>query len=742
MKRLLGATLTLLSGSIFIADCTPTTTPLHGPPAHPSETRPGTPLAGRGDENGDGAKEPSAPAPSDVDPPGADSFAHLNAGDLARTRLIAADCDANRQAVRGIVERRVAKMREEVDAAWDDWRKNPECGDAFGAGGLGLSGIGEGGGGRGEGIGLGSIGSIGHGSGFGAGHGRLGGSHSRTNNQVDGVEEADIVKTDGRYLYLAVNGALRIIDARRPRAVSVTPLSGKVRKMLIDGDRAVVFLASGEAESPPCTYGYDCTFSGDGTRTKIIVMNVADRAHPYAMRQLNLSGSLIAARAIGSAVHTVVADHDTDEPDYESSPSDVPYCKKEEAAVHARFERLKRDNERRIRAKAPTFPTLSENGTVRELCDVMHTPLGNGQAFTTLMSFDVRDNVASPVTVTVQSRPGAVFASENALYLAVRHERRDIDRPWNRVDGAHDEISGIHKFRIGGRPGQTHYTGSGVVPGHVLNQFAMDERHGYLRVATTLGRVPQPNVESSVSILAENEASNLARAGAIDHIAPTEDIRAVRFDGDRGYVVTFKKTDPLFVLDLANPTDPKILGELKIPGFSTYMHRIDPTHLLSIGFDADDRGSFAYFNGLILQLFDVTNPTRPELLHKERIGTRGSSSEAATDHLAFNYFAEEKTLAIPLTVCEGGGNGRFGMQESFSGLYLYNVTAEKGFQRLGGVDHGKQGGNCTNWWSHATSAVKRSVFVDDFVFSIAGDRVKVQRMKELGRDVAEIALAP
>src|SRR5262249_59766331 len=123
-------------------------------------------------------------------------------------------------------------------------------------------------------------------------------------------------------------------------------------------------------------------------------------------------------------------------------------------------------------------------------------------------------------------------------------------------------------------PAETRYAGSGVVPGHALNQFSMDEWYGYLRIATTRGKVPDPSVESAVSILAETRSGNLVRVGAVEHIAPSEDIRAVRFDGDRAYVVTFKKTDPLFVLDLHTPAEPRILGELKIPGFSSYIHYV------------------------------------------------------------------------------------------------------------------------------------------------------------------------
>ena len=311
---------------------------------------------------------------------------------------------------------------------------------------------------------------------------------------------------------------------------------------------------------------------------------------------------------------------------------------------------------------------------------------------------------------------------------------------WYSFYSSVDEVSEIHKFKIGNSPKDTAYVGSGIVPGHVLNQFAMDEWAGYLRIATTRGRVPDPNVESSVSILREGEDHNLVRVGAVQHIAPKEDIRAVRFDGDRGYVVTFKKTDPLFVMDLYDPRSPAILGELKIPGFSTYMHRVDPTHLLSIGFDANDHGDFAYFDGVILQMFDVSNATDPKLLFKEKIGSRGSSSEAATNHLAFNYFAEKHLLAIPMTICDGGGDGRFGDKLSFSGLLVYDVSLDDGFKRLGGIDHGKQGVSCSTWWANATSAVQRSVFLDDLVYSIAEDRVKVQKLGRFGEDVADISL--
>ncbi len=678
---------------------------------------------------------------------------------LAEARLVSMTCEDYEKNARKQLERIIARMRADVDAAYQTWvEAQPSCweeyrwrnpplpsgrvAESFGVGGLGISGTGMGGGGRGEGIGLGSVGTVGHGAGTGAAPPARARSSSGTNNQVAGVDEADIVKTDGRYVYIGMNGALRIVEAMNPRVVSITKVPGAVRELFVQGDRAVVYTSSRTPRSR-CTYGYDCQFAGDGTSTKVLVLDIANRAAPRLARQVEFSGSLMAARRIGNTVHTVVADNDAPEPRYQTWPTGLETCGTRESVVRSKFARLKIENERKLREQKAWLPTIREYGTERALCEgLLRTAMPDGAAFTTVASFDLRDDTSPTTTSTIQSRPGAVFASSNALYLSVVHRRAGFNGRWYSFYPSVDEASEVHKFRIGQSPTETRYVGSGVVPGHVLNQFAMDEWYGYLRIATTRGRVPDPHVQSVVSVLAEAEGGNLVRVGAVDGIAPGEDIRAVRFDGDRGYVVTFKKTDPLFVLDLYDPSRPAVLGELKIPGFSTYMHRIDPDHLLSIGFDANDHGDFAYFDGVVLQLFDVRNPTEPKLLHKEKIGTRGSSSEAATDHLAFNYFAEKGLLAIPMTICEGGGDGTFGDRLSFSGLLVYDVNADRGFTRLGGVDHGTKGASCSTWWSNANSVVKRSVFLDDLVYSIATDRLKVQRMGHLGEDIADIALMP
>lgn len=693
------------------------------------------------------SSEPSEPTPS-VSP------AEALAGDptvseLSEVRLVPSSCENHKQAT----DARLAQMRTEVDREFKRWHDaQPSCWEEDRQrekerrryeemlrrgefGGLGLHSVGAAGAGHGDGIGLGSVGTIGHGAGVGRAK-----SMSRTNNQIANVDEADIVKTDGQYVYMVANGALRIVEAMNPRVVSVTRLRGFVRELLVEGNRAVVFSKSAEGRER-CSYAYDCTVAGDGTATRIDVYDIENRSAPKHVRKIELSGSLMASRRIGTTILTVVADGDNAGNDYETWPSDLHLCGTKEATVRAKFAALKKANEAIIKAHA-SLPTLTDQGVTTSMCaGLLNHKLDQVHTFTSIVSFDIHDPKSPIRTATIRSRPGTVFVSENALYMAT-HRRKNRRAGWYSYYSSIDEVSELHKFRVGSKPDDTRYVGSGTIPGHVLNQFAMDEWNGNLRIATTLGKVPNPNVRSAVSILSESSDGNLVRVGAIENLAPGEDLRAIRFDGDRGYLVTFKKTDPLFVVDLRSATSPAVLGELKIPGFSTYLHRIDPTHLLSIGYDADDHGNFAYFDGVLLQLFDVTHPTTPRLVHKEKIGTRGSSSASTTDHLAFNYLADRGLLAIPTTVCEGGGDGRQGQNLTFAGLLVYRVGVERGFERLGGVAHAKAGSSCSGWWSKGTSVVQRSVFLDDLVYSMALDRVKVQRMSAFGVDVADISLQP
>ena len=590
---------------------------------------------------------------------------------------------------------------------------------------------------------------------------------STTNNQVAGVDEADFVKNDNKYLYVVANGALRILQAwpaNEAHQVAKVTLEGKPRKLFVEGDRALVYLSvpptsksgdsfgGGYSGGGECTYGYDCVPSGDGTadegprlrhrqprgagegaRDRALRLAALRATHrergPYGRGRRRCARST-ASRATPTELNW----------DYRADPST------QRAAAKEAWEALRQRNLAAIANVdvLATVPTATESGApIVPACTGYYRPsVAEGRTFTTLFSIDMLAGGA-PKTATVVSDPGVVYASETGLYMSVPHSR-SLGGAWYDSMSSEDHASLVHKFRIGATPSLTGYEASGIVKGRVLNQFALDEHEGHLRVATTSGHTPDPKVHSTMSVL-ERQGGSLVLTGKVDDIAPTEDIRSVRFDGPRGYVVTFKKTDPLYVFDLGDPSSPSISGELEIPGFSTYMHMMDEQHLLTIGYDADDQGGFAWFSGVMLQIFDVSDMKKPTLAHKEIIGTRGSSSEALTNHLAFTYYAPKNLLALPMTVCEGGSGGGYGTDMTFSGLMVYDVTAQSGFAKRGQVSHPNSSGGsnsydsgaCGNWWANARSEVQRSVIMDDFVYSILraaseGERARKPRLRHRG----------
>jgi len=584
---------------------------------------------------------------------------------------------------------------------------------------------------------------------------------SGTNNQVSGVDEADFVKNDGHYIYTATGSALHIVEAwpaASMHEVGKVALEGTPLKLFVAGDRALVYSSSPRAQptggfrSMPmpggggaaCTYGYDCDFSGDGTATVISLFDIHDRAQPKLLRRLKSSASLVAARRIGNAIHTVLG-QTAATPAYDTYPKAGSW--NSESELQRAFDALKVENETKMSTVSmkDQLPTLDLGGGAAPVTRILQSTVPDGVAFTTVLSLDIANDSAPLNSVTVLTRAGAVYASAKALYVAVPHQRSGF-YGWFDESPALDEVSTVHKFAIGEGVLTTEYRASGIVKGRVLNQFSMDEKDDHLRIATTTGHLPDPNAHNTLSVLAQ-EGPALRVSGQIDNIAKGEDIRSVRFDGDRGFMVTFKKTDPLYAFDLSNPSAPVTLGELKIPGFSTYMHVMDATHLLTIGYDANDHGDFAYFDGVILQIFDVSNPQSPTLVQKTKIGTRGSSSEALSDHLAFNYFVPKGALALPMTICEGGGDGSYGTNMTFSGLMVYDVSLDRGFSLRGSVAHpnvdtgnGYNSSGCSNWWANASSEVKRSIFMDDFVYSISSSRIKANNLQTLATDVSEVSI--
>jgi uncharacterized secreted protein with C-terminal beta-propeller domain len=585
--------------------------------------------------------------------------------------------------------------------------------------------------------------------------------YSTTNTQVANVDEADYVKNDSNTIFVLSTDGLHVVNAwpaAGTHEIAHVILTGEPRRLYLLDDQLVVYTrvqdtsaGGGAGSSNPsdqgCTYGYNCRFSSEGGHTLIIVFDVTNPAAPVELVRYEMSGGYVDSRRIDSVVYSVV--HDTGAPQIPGLDYTLQATSYDD--LQTKFNQRVADNNARIDNTSDAYflpwSNMTKPGgtaTLSSNCDhALAAQNAQGGSFVSLNAFDLT-KLESQTRTILASSPGYVYSSPTALYMAVdrTYENDYSSGSYYSYSYYQPTDSFVHKFTLNGT--DTSYVGSVTLPGHILNQFAMDEDNGVLRVASTSGWVPDPSVTSSLTTFSE-QSGTFAQVGQIGGIAPQEDIRSVRFDGDRGFVVTFKKTDPLFIFDLSNPAQPTKVGELQIPGFSTYMQRLDANHLLAIGFTADDEGSFAWFNGIQIQIFDVTDLTNPTLAWKTVIGTRGSNSEALTNHLAFNYFAPKKMLALPITVCEGGGNGVYAQDLTFAGLMVFDISLDTGI-----TEHGRlpfldpstvsASANCDEFWTDSKSLVKRSIFMDDWVYGLSDAQLRVAALANMSSVLQSLPL--
>ncbi|UCD02745.1 MAG: beta-propeller domain-containing protein, partial [Candidatus Aenigmatarchaeota archaeon] len=504
--------------------------------------------------------------------------------------------------------------------------------------------------------------------------------YSETTVQVEGVDEADIVKTDGTYIYTITQGEWyygrwEVVDegsSNEPRLIiakaypaeeaeilSETPL-GKFSptEMFIDGDRLLLFGTTYEeidVETPePVPAGDPVTemmiapypYPQRIFLTTIQVWDISDREEPEIIRTVDFEGTYLTSRKIGHDVYFVV----------NSYPE---YTILERMATPA-------DKAKEI---LPVYRDSEEGEDYKPSCgcaDVGYSETILPERFITLASISMADDDAEVEREVILGSGQNVYASLENLYVAeTSWPYWGWIMPLARGTGTASvesveeitEKTVIHKFALDG--GKISYQSDGEVRGYILNQFSMDEHEGYFRIATTVGRVSRSGDSlSSNNIYVLN--SDMEQVGEIEDIAPGEQIYSARFIGDRGYLVTFKKIDPFFVIDLSDPEDPEILGKLKIPGYSDYLHPYDENHIIGIGKDTEEAeesaGNFAWYQGLKMAVFDVTDVENPTEMHRIIIGDRGTDSYALHDHKAFLFDRERNLLVIPVLLAEITGD--------------------------------------------------------------------------------------
>lgn len=597
---------------------------------------------------------------------------------------------------------------------------------------------------------------------------------SQTTVQEQGVDEADVVKTDGNYLYVIHSGAgaegnglLRIVDMTPPAELAQAgelPLEGYGREIYLHDGKVVALtekyggyisiLPGGTGSAPTVsvdpgapvtsdTGGEDVamddgvaapdgitTYDYERPSTTVTIIDASDRSNPTILSETTFEGTQVSSRMIDGVLHLVLADYP------EHLYGALPAIGQTRAVL----------SETDVEVLLPDFTRVdsdggTSNGDIVTWRELYHPIDADGFGLVTLVSLDV-DNEAAFTAVGVVAEPGLIYSSLEALYLT--DTEYDFD---NRVR----ETTDIYKFAYVGRGAEPRATGS--VPGRVLNQYSMGEYGGYLRVATTIEgsltsffeRTPPRN---AVFIMGETSGDpgegtgeegttgRLGVVGKIDDIAVGETIRSARFVGERGYLVTFRQIDPLFTLNLSDPENPFIVGSLKIPGFSTFLVPMDADHLLAVGqYIPDDSPFFGW--GIQLTIFDVSDFANPVEMDKVILGADGdASSEALYNPKAFTYFAERGLVALPATINQGWGFfdeidviEPVGddepidfvappIPEGFEGLIVFSVSVDEGINELGRISTVFD--ETAGWWSRFT----RGVFIGDDVFAITDRGVR------------------
>jgi uncharacterized secreted protein with C-terminal beta-propeller domain len=440
----------------------------------------------------------------------------------------------------------------------------------------------------------------------------------------------------------------------------------------------------------------------DGSQTNVTIVDVSDPASPALQKAFRFEGSLASSRLIGSKLHLVI----TTLPRLPANPTP------------ANVEAMTLDE------WLPEYQTVQPDGTTSSAkaaeWDTSYRPDDpNGYAMTVIATLDVDHPDTAPATTTVTANVGTVYASTQALYLT------DTDYSYDDYGSRSDTM--VHKLAF--TTGGTEYVASGLVPGRPLSQYSLGEYQDKLRIATTneVYRSSGESLSSGVYVLGVNGTS-LDTVGKIEGIAPGEKIYSARFLGSRGFLVTFRRIDPLFTLDLSDAATPRIVGELKVPGFSDHIQLLDENHLLTIGRNTVDSGDFAWVQGVLLTIFDISDMASPKIHTvngepaRVEIGTRGSYSDAENDPKAFNYYGARNALAFPMNLYEGDATGPEYGTHSFTGLYVYRVTVANGFEFLGRIAsaEGDTGGGCFQGYYGAT----RGVFIDNDVYSVTERGVK------------------
>ncbi len=544
--------------------------------------------------------------------------------------------------------------------------------------------------------------------------------YSGTNIQELGVDEPDIVKTDGRIIVATSGNNLYVVDVTgdEPRLAGQTTLeSGWASDLFISGDRVLVMGYGDTYATPMVDTGFveDVAYYAPSTPiTTLIEVDIADIEKPQVKRTLFIDGNKVSARMVGDVVRIVVSSMPTGlQFEY---PETNGLKAERDAEAHNRQVILDStiDNWVPYYVLENASGQVIAEGSLLDCSRAHHPEEFSGLSMLNVVTVDLGNAMSVDDAVGVLASGDIVYSSTDAMYIASAAWRN-----WEAFDedDAEDAISkhttDIHKFDISDAKTTT-YVATGRVDGFMLSQWSMDEYEGRLRVATTSSPDwwwgATERSESFVTVF-EEDSGELVQVGQVGGLGKGERIYSVRFIDDIGYVVTFRQTDPLYTIDLSDPTDPEVVGELKILGYSAYLHPVGDGLLLGVGQDATEEGRTL---GTQISLFDVSDPADPTRIHNYTLDNGYSAVE--WDHRAFLHWPQTGLTVIPVSIWSWDEKSE--TESGFVGAIAIEAT-EDGIEEIGRITHNpKDLAEEEYWWG---PGIERSMVIGDSLYTYSYD---------------------
>ena len=538
--------------------------------------------------------------------------------------------------------------------------------------------------------------------------------YSKTNIQVEGVDEADIIKTDGNYIYSLSESKVLITnveDMNNPKVESTIEEGSSIPVDLILYKDKLVIISSKDTSNTGRYYYYN------NSNTVVTIYDISNKSKPKLVKSLELYEPYETTRSIDGNLYVFSKGYLREKKNKVNRNYKVDSKTKELDFKDIKYLKNKKSNIQTLIAEVDLNNIKSDIKLSSYLFDISNAYVSKKNIYLLNEGYNYND-------ISLKD----LFSLKGVFGVF------DTDYDYTRT-------TQIYKFSINKNNG-IKYVNNSKVEGTTINQYSLDEKDDNLRVAV--------ETDDGTQIVVLDK--NLKQIGETDKVAEGENMYASRFIGDKAYLVTFKNTDPLFVIDLSDPKNPEVLGELKIPGYSTYLHPYDENHIIGIGMDTEEvvhrdyrgrvTGTWTEILGMKMALFDVSDVNNPEEIDSVKIGDRRTVSAVLTNPKALLFSKEKNLLAIPVNnyssdfsikasenyETEINSYKNYNSSYVSEGYLVYNIN-KKGFKQKGVITHEKD--NTKKYYYYDNTRLLRGLYIDDNLYTVSEDYIKVNKLEDL-----------